>query len=613
MFRMTICNAASRAALKLMIAGVGLLAGMTAGCADPDQRAYSPALASPATSIAAEQVKSARALLPKPLAPADAERYRRIFALQDNGEWQRADREIREVRSDRLMGHVQFQRYMHPTAYRSSYQELATWLNRYGDHPDAYRVYSLARKRQPDGADPPTVPDFGEEHLRHLLGDRRPSPQQVRTANHSRTSQEIRGRIARSHLTVAERMIDGSDLPAEYADRLRAQAALGWLALGNGKKALTIAAGAAERSRNYTSVPDWVAGLAAFDEGQYEKAERHFRLYWKSSLAGEWGKAAGAYWAARASARAGRQSQTLYWLKAAAEYPYSFYGQIALARLGDSLPTVYQRMTLTAADIARLEKLKGGVRAFALIQAGQIHLADEELLQYLADASPELARSITAVAEAANLPRAAMRGAYYLARIKDTPTAKSLYPAPDWQPQDGFQVDRALIWAFVRQESAFDPRATSWAGARGLMQLMPTTANYVAGEERFEGARRDALYDPPLNLSLGQQYLRYLMNKEAIGNDLFRLAVAYNAGIGNLLSWKREGLLANDPLMFIETLPFLETRLFVERVLANYWMYRSLMGQPRPSLQAIIDGQWPRYQSQDGTQVELAEGNRHAD
>ena len=607
---MLIRNIISRVATTargLTYAGVAMLSVLAAACADSKQ----PTDSGSAPAAAVRQDATAKSLFPTPLSAADADRYRRIFTYQEKGDWQQANREIANLDSKLLLGHVQFQRYMHPTAYRASYPELSAWLQRYNDHPAAYRAYSLANRRQPAGAAPLQVPVFGQEHLRHLLGERRRTVGQVQTAAHRRTAQTIRARIARSHLTVATRMIDRSGLPPAASDRLRAQVALGWLALGKDDQALKIAATAAERSRDRTSVPDWVAGLAAFQNRKFDKAERHFGLHAKSKLAGDWNQSAGAFWAARSAMKNGRNAQATQWLKQAAQHPYTFYGQLALEQLGQSIAPAHHRSRPMPVDIGRLQKLEAGRRVFGLIQAGQIWRADEELLQLLSNASPPMARSITAIAEAANLPQAAMRGAYYLASMKDTPATTALYPLPDWQPQGGFALDRALIWAFVRQESVFNPMATSGAGARGLMQLMPSTANYVAGDGRFEGARRDALYEPTLNLSLDQQYLRYLMAKDLVANDLFRLAVAYNAGIGNLHNWRREGLLASDPLMFIETLPLLETRLFVERVLANYWIYRALMGQPRPSLQALLKGEWPQYRSQEAAQVELAEDRSH--
>lgn len=598
-------------ARRLILACAALLSSCTAVHGEPDRWPRTElALASPRLPGAERRAVA----LPVPLGNEDAARYRQIFAFQDQGDWERADREIAGLQSGLLLGHVQFQRYMHPTAYRASYPELAAWLARHKDHPGAYRAYSLAQRRQPAGAGPLALPDFGREHLRHLLGENRaPSAAYTVSANYRRVAQDIRSRIARSHLTVASRRIDASGLPAEEADRLRAQVALGWLALGQGGKALAIAGEAAERSRHRTSVPDWVAGLAAYAKGDFAGAVRFFGKHAQSPLAGHWNKAAGGFWAARAAGKQNRPDEVRHWLEVAAKHPLTFYGQLALAQLDRTLLPLKYRRPATGADLRRLQRLPGSERVFALIQVGQIRRADEEMLQYLSRADLPLARAITAIAEAAKLPQAAMRGAFYLANAEDEPTAAALYPTPDWQPQGGFAVDQALIWAFVRQESVFNPRATSGAGARGLMQLMPTTANYVAGEERFRGAQRDALYNPALNLSLGQQYLRYLMDKDLVEADLFRLAVAYNAGIGNLNAWQREGLLASDPLMFIETLPLLETRLFVERVVANYWIYRALLGQPRPSLQAVLEGRWPRYHAQESARIDLAEDVRHAD
>src|SRR3546814_5153984 len=101
--------------------------------------------------------------LPKPLEDVDIDRYVQIFALQEKGNWAAADRLIGQLGDSRLMGHVLAQRYLHPTAYRSKYKELAEWMAKYADHPEAPRIHSLALKRKPaDAAAPkePNVPTF---------------------------------------------------------------------------------------------------------------------------------------------------------------------------------------------------------------------------------------------------------------------------------------------------------------------------------------------------------------------------------------------------------------------------------------------------------------------
>ena len=90
---------------------------------------------------------------PAPAAPAleilsveDIALYQEIFDLQEDGRWKKADRRIKKLNNDILMGHVKFQRYMHPTKYRSKYKELRDWMAAYNDHPEAYRIYRLANK-----------------------------------------------------------------------------------------------------------------------------------------------------------------------------------------------------------------------------------------------------------------------------------------------------------------------------------------------------------------------------------------------------------------------------------------------------------------------------------
>jgi soluble lytic murein transglycosylase-like protein len=150
----------------------------------------------------------------------------------------------------------------------------------------------------------------------------------------------------------------------------------------------------------------------------------------------------------------------------------------------------------------------------------------------------------------------------------------------------------------MRQESQFKRWAKSPDGARGLMQLMPATAAQVA-RRKFAGRAIYELYEPSLNMDLGQRYLAQLLKHPRVQGDLFRLAVAYNGGPGNLGKWSRR-ISGDDPLLFIESLPTKETRVFIERVLTNLWVYRARLGQPAPSLAAVAAGYWPGYQALDG-------------
>ena len=115
---------------------------------------------------AATEDRVSKAFSPSVLSKADASRYREIFALQEEGDWASADETIRQLSDDILMGYVLHQRYMHPTKYRSKYEELHKWMAAYADHPDAATIYRLALRRRTGNARPPI----------------RPSPRQWRTA-----------------------------------------------------------------------------------------------------------------------------------------------------------------------------------------------------------------------------------------------------------------------------------------------------------------------------------------------------------------------------------------------------------------------------------------------
>ena len=99
--------------------------------------------------------------LPKPLGDADVIRYQKIFDLQQASKWKEADRLIKSLDNDLLMGRVLSQRYMHPTGWRSTYKQLKTWLDKYNDHPHASRISWLAKKRKPKNAAWPKQPKKG--------------------------------------------------------------------------------------------------------------------------------------------------------------------------------------------------------------------------------------------------------------------------------------------------------------------------------------------------------------------------------------------------------------------------------------------------------------------
>jgi soluble lytic murein transglycosylase-like protein len=285
------------------------------------------------------------------------------------------------------------------------------------------------------------------------------------------------------------------------------------------------------------------------------------------------------------------------WLLQAAQEPRTFYGLMARRALGLTPGFAWHAEAGGEEGMAALMETAGGWRALALLQIGQTARAEAELraLWPLARGNLPLLRSMLAVASEAGLTHLSAQLAE-LAQIADgRPRDLARFPLPRLNPAQGFRVEPALLYALARQESNFDAAAVSPAGARGLLQVMPTTAAYLANDPSFIGEGAERLHNPGLSLELGQRYLHYLARSEAVGGDLIRLLAAYNAGPGNLAKWLPAARHRNDALLFVEAIPFDETRSHVQRVLAYSWIYASRLGLPAPSLDQLVQGEFPRF------------------
>ncbi|MEE2997444.1 MAG: lytic transglycosylase domain-containing protein [Pseudomonadota bacterium] len=554
--------------------------------------------------------------LPDILSAADERRYKTIFALQKKGDWRRAKKLIQKLDDHLLLGHVQAQRYLHPTKYRSRYIELAKWLKVYADHPDARRIYKLALKRRPKNYRAPRRPEsrFYPSYQATTIIESSGYRPGKRSAK--RIIRQVQRMTYRRHLTAATRYISKKTVRRSLGqtglDLARTHIASGWFFYGDGKKAYQLSSPAAARSGSQVPYAHWIAGLSAYRLGKFLDAAKHFEAVALSSKITGYDHAAAAFWAARANMTGEKPARVSRWLKMAAKQPRTFYGIIARRWLGGKSQLDWSPTVLTQARLERILKVPSGRRATALIQIKQSARAEREL-RFMANANdPDLTRALIAVAEHTALPMVSYRAGAALIGGTTPMSAGALYPVPDWQPREGFRVDRALVFAFIRQESAFNVRAKSSAGARGLMQLMPATAGFIA-QKRFRGRKRNQLYDPALNISLGQKYIQHLLENDHIDGDLLLVAAAYNGGPGNLRKWQRRARKGayTDALMFIESIPARETRIFIERVLSNLWMYRERLGEPAPSLDALAAGERPVYIAVDGAEGSVAEDVRN--
>ena len=175
---------------------------------------------------------------------------------------------------------------------------------------------------------------------------------------------------------------------------------------------------------------------------------------------------------------------------------------------------------------------------------------------------------------------------------------RGLYPTPDWDINNGYQLDKALLFALIRRESAFNLKAKSEKGARGLMQIMPRTASKLENNYRLRYSEAHKLYSLQLNLEIGQKFLKKLMRNSESGNSILDVLISYNAGIKRLKNWKKY-IVENDPIVFIESIPIKETRWFVKYILTDLWIYRDRMEQEKPSRTLLANGKWPIYENLD--------------
>ncbi len=337
--------------------------------------------------------------------------------------------------------------------------------------------------------------------------------------------------------------------------------------------------------------PRWRAGLALWRAHDLAGAAAAFEALAKTDQDSPWDKAAAAYWAARAHLKNREPGKVSTWLGVAAQYPRTFYGQLAGRALGIEPSFVWSVKPLTRAGVRAVSGSRAGQRVLALIQIGEMGLAEDEMRGLLRGAGPDLAAGLHGIAQAYQLPSVALGLGIIAEQRPNVRADADLYPLPHWAPPGGFIIDRALLFALARQESGFDARAQSDAGAVGLLQIMPDTA-------RTLDRRPQDLRDPATNLALGQKYLKQLLGDPSVNGDLILMSIAYNAGPGSLAKWRAADP-GRDPLLFLESLPNEQTRNFVERVLANYWIYQDRLGQQTASLDQVAAGGWPSYQAQD--------------
>jgi len=291
-------------------------------------------------------------------------------------------------------------------------------------------------------------------------------------------------------------------------------------------------------------------------------------------------KARAKYWQGRALEAMGNKGDAKSAYREASQYSTIYYGQLAREKIG--LGRVPEEISSGTPSPAAVAKIDGDevVRAFRIMdQAG-----DQKDLYMFLSAFAQRFNSVddmNAAAQAAfNIggPTMAVRLAK-AAGIRNIDIDAWSYPIralPDWK-QIGKPVEKALVFGLARQESEFNPTAGSSVGAQGLMQIMPGTAKLIAKQYGLPYRNGLLTGDPAYNVKLGAAHLGDLVDD--FGGSYVLTFVAYNAGPRRAKEWLAEyGDLRSgevDPIDWVESIPFQETRQYVQKVMQNIHVYRS--------------------------------------
>ena len=357
------------------------------------------------------------------------------------------------------------------------------------------------------------------------------------------------------------------------------KAARGSLDGGNVSAAYRLAAAHGSDSGEAFAEGEFLAGWIALrflDDAP--TAMRHFTALYAGTTS-IISQSRGAYWAGRAAEQMGDVAKAQDWYKAAAKGITSFYGQVAALRLTDKReirlagtpkPSAKEKQVFDKKELVRVVRQLTAVgegdrtRLFlSKLMELSTKPAEYQLVAGLAD---EINRRDFAVAVAKE------------ARTRGVEMIDYLYPVI--KLPEGKNPEPALILGLIRQESAFDAGAVSAAGARGLMQLLPSTAKGVAKKIGVKFAEK-RLSEASYNVTLGRAYVDDLLNR--FDGSYVLAAAAYNAGPSRARDWiytygdpRQRGV---DVIDWIESLPFDETRNYVMRVLENTQIYRARLNK----------------------------------
>ena len=572
-------------AVRAAIAGLGLVSAI----------ALAPAALAQSGELVAHYDRTAAAneAVPQVLTAEERELYRDLFAAIDREEWPRVEALLKRRENGALNQVATAEYYTHANSPRVSAEQVSDWLAAGTDLPQAEQIGRIGTNRGLTQL--PFLPQ-PQSFARQPSIPKRILPRGIDDGSISgATKQQILDRIVNDDPAGAHVVLNTVDAQLSPATRAewRQRVAWSYYIENDDQNALALAETVAQGGDGpWVAEGEWVAGLAAWRLGYCALAGEAFERAAYGATNVELASAAH-YWAHRALVRCREPGKAQEHLTAAARYDETLYGLLAVDQLGIETPSSAPAQRLTRADWNALSDRSNVRVAVALTEIGRPALADEVLRHEARTGRPQDYPVLARLARELGLPATQLFMANYAPYGYQADSALR-FPVARWQPATGWRVDPALAFAHALQESNFQARAVSPANARGLMQIMPGTARDHNRNLNL-GASYADLNDPEVNLAYGQQHLEMLRDSAATGGLLPKIMAAYNAGLSPISRWNSEINDQGDPLLWMESIPYWETRGYVAIVMRNYWMYERAAGVVSPSRRALAQGQWPQF------------------
>jgi soluble lytic murein transglycosylase-like protein len=401
-------------------------------------------------------------------------------------------------------------------------------------------------------------------------------------------------RITNDDPDGARALLDGIDaaLSPEARAEWRQRVAWSYYIENMDPQALALARTVGAGAGPWVAEGEWVAGLAAWRLGDCGEAGGSFERAAYGATNPEL-RSAALYWGARSALRCRQPDRSTELLRAAAGADETLYGMLAAEQLGQALPNRVSAAEFSAQDWQAIGGIENVRVAVALMELGKDRLASEVLLHQAKIGDASAYGPLSRLARDLGMPQTQLYMAYNGPSGGRSDPA-SEYPAPKWVPITGWRVDPALAYAHTLQESAFRSTAVSPAQAQGLMQITPITVRHHAPRLGLDASHLD-IFDPAVNLAFGQRNLEMLRDDPATGGALPKIIAAYNAGLTPVTRWNGEIRDQGDPLLYMESIPYWETRGYVAIVLRNYWMYERQARAGSQTRVTLAQNAWPRF------------------